>query len=143
MSLRFKRLMEEYEAFQMNALQLAYIGDAVWDMIIRQDAVFQKFNIHHMHLYCVNRVNAGAQAEKLSMIRDQLTEREEEIVRRGRNSHAKHPSPKNQDPQDYSASTGFEALLGYLYLSGQDERIEQLVNILRKQEGENGNTEKT
>ena len=143
MSLRFKRLMEEQEAFQMNALQLAYIGDAVWDMVIRYDSVFQKFNIHHMHLHCINRVNARAQAEKLSMIRDHLTDREAEIVRRGRNTHPKHPSPRNQDPQDYTASTGFEALLGYLYLSGQDERVEELVNIIRKQECENGNTEKT
>ncbi len=128
MSLRFSRLMEEREAAQMNALQLAYLGDSVWEMIIRYDLIIQKLNVHHMHTECVRMVNARAQSRILAHLYEYLSDPEKEIVRRGRNAHAKHPSPKNQDPDDYTMSTGFEALIGFLYLTGQDERMEKLLN---------------
>ena len=132
LSLSFERMMEEHEAAQMNALQLAYLGDSVWELIIRYDLTVRKLNVHNMHKNCVNMVNARSQSQILSSIYDILYEREQEIVRRGRNAHAKHPVPKNQNPDDYAQATGFEALFGYLYVTGQNERIQQLVNHMKE-----------
>ena len=132
MSLRFERLMEEHEAAQMNALQLAYLGDAVWELIIRYGLIVRKLNVQHMHKNCVRLVNARSQSQLLSSLYEKLSEREKEIVRRGRNAHARHPVPKNQNPDDYAQSTGLEALFGFLYLTGQNERIGQLVNYMKE-----------
>ena len=124
--------MDEHEASLMNALQLAYIGDSVWELIIRYDLIIRKLNVQHMHKECVKYVNAHSQAVILASIADLLTEQEREIVRRGRNTHARHPVPKNQNPDDYAMSTGFEALWGFLYLTGQNERIEQLIKSINE-----------
>ena len=138
MSLRFERLMDEREASRMNVLQLAYLGDTVWETIIRYDLVLRKLNVHHLHEQAVKRVNAGAQAEILSELPGVLTEREEDIVRRGRNAHPKHTAPRNQEPENYAASTGFEALLGYLYLTGQNDRISMICETIKEQERQHG-----
>lgn len=137
MSLRFGKVMEQHDALQLNALQLAYLGDTVWEMIVRYHLIMKRFNVHHMHKDCVNLVNAHSQAVILQKIQDELNETETEIVRRGRNAHAKHSAPRNQDPDEYAASTGFEALFGYLYLTGQNDRINTLVSII-KEVNENG-----
>ena len=142
MSLRFHKQMDEQDAMQMNALQLAYLGDSVWELIIRYDLIIRGYNVRHMHLRCVDQVNAHSQAMILSSIQDVLTETEKEIVRRGRNAHAKHPVPRNQNPDEYSASTGFEALFGFLYLTGQNDRIMYLVNYIREV-NQHAGTEKT
>ena len=135
MSLRFGKMMEQHEALQMNALQLAYLGDSVWEMIVRYNLIMHKYIVHHMHKDCVSQVNAHSQAESLLKIQDTLTETEAEVVRRGRNAHAKHTAPRNQNPDEYAAATGFEALFGYLYLTGQNDRIGKLVsNITEVQE---------
>ena len=129
--------MEQHDALQLNALQLAYLGDSVWELIVRYNLIMQKFNVHHMHKDCVNLVNAHSQAVILQKIQNELDETETEIIRRGRNAHAKHSAPRNQDPDEYAASTGFEALFGYLYLTGQNDRISKLVSII-KEVNENG-----
>ena len=116
----------------MNALQLAYLGDAVWELIVRYDLIIQKLNVQHMHQNCVKMVNARSQSRILLSLKDILTEQEKEIVRRGRNAHARHPVPKNQNPDDYTLSTGFEALIGFLYITGQNERINQLINHIKE-----------
>ena len=74
-------------------------------------------------------VNAGAQAEAFSRIEAHLTEAEGDIARRGGNAHAHHAAPKNQDPYAYSRATALEALLGYLYLTGQEQRILELFEL--------------
>ena len=122
----------EKDAGLMNVLQLAYIGDSVWELIIRYDLVVRKLNVQHMHKECVRLVNAHSQAVILSSVLDLLNEQEREIVRRGRNAHARHPVPKNQNPDDYAMSTGFEALWGFLYLTGQNERIHMLINHINE-----------
>ena len=132
MSLRFDRLMDTHEAAQMNALQLAYLGDSVWELIIRYNLIIQKLNVHHMHRNCVDLVNAHSQAKILNSLLDLLTDAEQEIVRRGRNAHSRHPVPKNQNPDDYAMATGFEALLGFLYLTGQNERIQMLTEHIEE-----------
>ncbi|MER2053955.1 MAG: ribonuclease III domain-containing protein, partial [Clostridia bacterium] len=80
----------------------------------------------------------AAQAGMLSRICGSLNDTETEIVRRGRNAHPKHTGPRNQQPENYAASTGFEALLGYLYLTGQNDRIRALYQIIKEQESQNG-----
>ena len=137
LSLRFGKVMEQHDALQLNALQLAYLGDTVWEMVVRYHLIMKRFNVHHMHKDCVNLVNAHSQAVILQKIQDELNETETEIVRRGRNAHAKHSAPRNQDPDEYAASTGFEALFGYLYLKGQNDRINTLVSNI-KEVNENG-----
>ena len=124
--------MDEMEAAQLNAIQLAYLGDTVWEMIVRYKLISRKYNVHHMHKKCVSLVNAHSQYMILGSIQDELTETEKEIVRRGRNAHARHAAPRNQDPDEYAASTGFEALFGFLYLTGQDERICRIVKHIEE-----------
>ena len=132
MALHTGSKMSEREALQMNALQLAYIGDTVWELIVRYDLVIRGYNVHHMHKECVSLVNAHSQAMLLHSVQHILTDSETEIIRRGRNAHAKHAAPRNQNPDDYSASTGFEALFGFLYLTGQHIRIQELVKHIKE-----------
>ena len=115
--------MEEKEAGLMNVLQLAYIGDAVWEMFVRNYLIRKGLNVHHMHSECIRQVNAGAQASFIRELEEELTPAERELVRRGRNAHTHHPVPKNQNPEDYAMATAFETLIGYLHLTGNDERI--------------------
>lgn len=122
------------EARLMNPLQLAYMGDTVWELLIRSRLAVKKLKVGHMHRAAIAGVNAGAQADALSRIEALLTPEEADVVRRGRNAHAKHPSPRNQDPADYQAATGLEALFGLLYLSGQEERLLTLFDLAYKEE---------
>ena len=119
-------ILQKKEAMLLNPLQLAYLGDTVWETMIRYDLILRRLNVHHMHQECVKRVKAQAQAETLEKIHAELKEEEAEIVRRGRNVHAHHPPPKSQGIENYAAATGFEALIGYLYITGQDERLQEI-----------------
>lgn len=132
LSLRFGIIKDRQDVLQMNALQLAYLGDTVWELIVRYELINLKYNVRHMHKSCVQRVNANAQARILRNILDILTEEERSVVQRGRNAHPGHAAPRNQNPEDYTASTGFEALLGYLYMTGQDDRIRELVQTIKE-----------
>lgn len=125
----FTSLMTETEARLKTPLALAYIGDTVWDLLVRRSLLTGGWKAGMLHKQAVKLVNAAAQAEAMRAIRPHLTEAEEDIVRRGSNAHAKHAAPKNQDPADYSLATGLEALMGYLYLSGQMERIGEIFDI--------------
>ena len=78
--------------------------------------------------------NAGAQAAALARIASLLTPEEEDIARRGRNAHARHPAPKNQNPADYQSATGLEALIGFLYLTGQEARALELFRRSQEEE---------
>ncbi len=122
--------MDPREASLLNPLQLAYVGDAVWEILVRQHLVLLRFNVHHMHTESISRVNAKAQAGYMLQIQGKLSEDEAAIVQRGRNAHARHPSPRNQDPADYAESTAFEALLGYLYLTDNVKRLSDIISII-------------
>lgn len=123
MTLREAQPMEEMKARMLNPLQLAYIGDTVWDLLIRSRLIYQGRNVRNMHRDATACVNARAQAKAAQCIEEALTEAEADVFRRGRNAHAHHAAPKNQDVADYRAATGLEALVGYLYLTGQEERL--------------------
>lgn len=134
LSLREFAPMTPEEARLMNPLQLAYMGDTVWELLIRSRAMARRLTVRHMHQAAVSGVNAQAQARALERIAAELTEAEADVVRRGRNAHPHHASPKHQDPADYKAATGLEALIGYLYLSGQEERLLTLFRLARQED---------
>ena len=130
MSFRFQNALSEKETLLLNALQLAYLGDSVWEVLVREELIHRGLNVHHMHTACVGFVSASAQASILDRIVNDLNDEEREVVRRGRNAHSRHPVPRHQSHEDYSAATGFEALIGFLYLTGQTVRLENLANII-------------
>ena len=123
MTLREDAPMEESRARMLNPLQLAYIGDSVWELLVRSRLIYMGRSARHVHKDAVACVNAHAQSEAFRRIEPMLTEAEGDIARRGRNAHAHHATPKNQDAADYRAATALEALIGYLYLTGQEERL--------------------
>ncbi len=114
---------------QLNSLALAYMGDAVYEVYIRHHLLhLGKTKPHHLHKAATKYVSAKAQASILKMFIEQevLTEEEKAIVKRGRN--AKSGSiPKNTDVQTYNHSTGFEALIGHLYLMKDFDRLENVI----------------
>ncbi len=129
MSLREKSPMDQARARMLNPLQLAYIGDGVWELMVRTRLIEQGRSARHVHKDAVACVNAHAQTEALRRIEPLLTEEESDIARRGRNAHAHHAAPKNQDAADYRAATALEALIGFLYLTGQEARLKELFAI--------------
>ena len=120
----------EKDASLLNVLQLAYIGDAVWELIVRERLIRRRLNVHHMHSECIKLVNARAQASFIQRLSPALKPSEAELVRRGRNAHIHHPVPKNQNPEDYAMATGFEVLIGFLHLTGNEIRIYDLTDMI-------------
>ena len=113
----------------LSPLTWAYVGDAVYELYIRMHLVNNtKLKPHKLHIEAIKYVKAQAQAEILKNIENRLTEKELEIVKRGRNAE-NHHLPKNATVQDYMYSTGFEALIGYLYLTKQDERLQEILKM--------------
>lgn len=112
----------------MSPLTWAYIGDCVYELFIRTHLV-ETTNLkpHKLHIEAIKHVKAKAQADKLEGLKEILTEEEQEIVRRTRNTQ-NHHLPKNANPADYMYATAFEGLIGYLYLSGQKERLDEILN---------------
>ena len=119
----------EREVYEKSALELAFVGDAVWELLVREIIADRDIRPHVFHEEAVARVNAKAQSEYLDTIADVLTEREQSILKRGRNSNRRTP-PKGATPEEYRNSTAFEAVFGYLWLSGQLDRIMELFNII-------------
>ena len=125
--------MDPERARLLGPLQLAYLGDSVWDMLVRTGLLLRGLNVQHMHREAIARVNAGAQAAAFRRLREHLTEAEEGVALRGRNAHPHHGVPKNQNPQDYADATALECLMGYLYLTGQEARLEELFRIAQEE----------
>ena len=113
----------------LNPLQMAYVGDTVHDLYVRSMLLSQGMAVGKMHRQAVRMVSAGAQARMLACIEPELTQEEADIARRGRNSQAKHAAPRHADPADYAHATALEALWGYLYLSGQTARLDELMKL--------------
>ncbi len=109
---------------------LAYVGDAVFELYVRSLLVAKApGNVEEIHLRAVESVKAEAQAKMLRALEDFLTEAELDVVRRGRNSKCGHV-PKNASVIDYRHSTGFECLIGYLYLAGHTGRLDEIFGQL-------------
>ncbi|GAJ25829.1 ribonuclease III family protein [Liquorilactobacillus sucicola DSM 21376 = JCM 15457] len=120
--------MEEQTYEQMNGIALAYMGDAIYEVYIRkhllQSGITKPTKLHHR---ATHYVSAKAQAFLIDKMNEKeiMTEHEAEYFRRGRNAKS-HTSAKNTSVLTYRISTGFEALFGYLFLSGQTERLDRL-----------------
>lgn len=122
-------MKNETEVNLMSPLVWAYVGDSVYELFIRTHLVeTTKLKPHKLHIETIKYVKANAQANILERLQDTLTDKEKEIVRRGRNAE-NHHLPKNADPADYMHATAFEGLIGYLYLSEQKERLEEILNM--------------
>lgn len=124
------------DADTLSPLQLAFVGDAVYGLMVRTHLLEADRKVRSLHQDATGRVNAAAQSDALSHIAPILTESEADLVRRSRNVHAKHPAPRSATSADYTASTALEALFGYLYVSGQENRLRSLFDIIcaRQQE---------
>ncbi len=120
------------EINMLSPLTWAYVGDCIYELYIRTDLVNKtKLKPHKLHIETIKYVKAKAQADILKRIEKNLTEKELEIVRRGRNAE-NHHLPKNADPADYMYSTAFEGLIGYLYLTKQDERLKEIFKMCKE-----------
>jgi ribonuclease-3 family protein len=128
--IEIKKAKEEVNL--MSPLTWAYVGDAVYELYIRTKLVnTTNLKPHKLHIETIKYVKAKAQADILKRIEKNLTEKELEIVRRGRNAE-NHHLPKNADPADYMYSTAFEGLIGYLYLTKQDERLKEIFKMCKE-----------
>jgi ribonuclease-3 family protein len=119
--------LKEAEAFSLNPLSLAFVGDAVYTLFIRhriaKDSTAKSGKLHKL---ATEFIKASAQSKTLEKILPMLTERESDLVRRSRNTKINN-SAKSATPAEYMQSTAYEALLGYLYMTGQRERLEEIL----------------
>ena len=122
------------EARLLPPLTLAYIGDTVFDLYVRTKGVLTTdLAAHGLHRYSAERVCAAAQAGAYFKLEPLLLEDELYILKRGRNSHM-GTVPKHASITDYRNATAVEALVGYLYLSGRDERLNELMHIVLEED---------
>lgn len=124
-----ERKKDQSEVKMLSPLTWAYIGDSVFELYVRTELI-NKTNLkpHKLHIEAIKYVKASAQAKILEKIKDKLTGEEMEIVRRGRNTQNHHLA-KNATVQEYMYSTAFEGLIGYLYLTKQDERLKEILDM--------------
>lgn len=117
-------------AHLLSPLVLAYIGDAVFEVYVRQYVIsLPNHRPHHLHRESVKFVSAKAQSRVLAHWMPLLTEEEQDIVKRGRNAKS-GTIPKNADVLEYRHSTAFECLIGYLYYTQRFERLQHLLQIM-------------
>lgn len=114
------------QAAAMNPLALAYLGDGIYSDMIRKYLLgCGHQNVNFMTKTSIHYVRASAQAQIIRELLPQLTEAEQRIFKRGRNTASQ--VPKNANPSDYRYATGFETLIGYLFLCGETERMNALI----------------
>lgn len=116
----------------LSPLTLAFIGDAVYDLLIREQLVCKaNCPVGKLHKMKVKKVCCKAQSEIMKKLISMLTSEELNIFKRGRNAHTHH-TPKNAVIADYHVATGFETLIGYIYLKGDIERLRELFELIEK-----------
>jgi ribonuclease-3 family protein len=121
--------LRENRIRELPILNLAYIGDTVYDLYIRSYLVKNNMGrVEQLHTLSSGVVNARSQAEAAELLMTEFTEREADVYRTGRN--AKSTPPKNMSREDYSRATGLEAVIGYLYLLGGKDRLNELFSII-------------
>lgn len=125
--------MTEKEAQSYSPNILAFYGDSVYETLVRRRVVeHHQTNAGRLHELAVEQVRASYQSEAVNVIEPLLTEKEKDILRRGRNAGG-ISIPKSAKPSEYRRATALEALFGYLALSEQSERIEELFNAICSQ----------
>ncbi|MET1031636.1 MULTISPECIES: Mini-ribonuclease 3 [Domibacillus] len=128
------------DARQLNGLALAYMGDAVYEVYIRKFLLESgRVKPNDLHRASTKFVSAKAQAAQLHRLRENnfLTEEEVTVAKRGRNAKSGH-IPKNTDVLTYNHSTAFEAVIGFLFLTGQLERMEIIIYDILENGGTKG-----
>ncbi len=121
---------------QLSPLVLAYIGDSIYDLVIRTYLVSQgNMQVNKINRHACALVKAQKQSEMMGVLEEQLTEHELAVYKRGRNAKS-YTSAKNASITDYRRATGFEALMGYLYLSGEYHRMMELIREALRGTGE-------
>ena len=120
--------LKEISPAQLSPLVLAYIGDSIFDLVIKTYLLDTKGNmqVNKLNRFASNIVKAQSQSEMIGIIEPLLSPAEEAVYKRGRNAKS-YTSAKNASISDYRRATGFEALMGYLYLEGEYERMIQLI----------------
>ena len=118
---------------QYSPLALAYLGDAVYELIVRERVLADgNRQVNKLHKESTKYVNAAAQAELAEAIQDRLTDEEKAVYKRGRNTKV-HGIPKNAEISEYHAATGLEALFGWLWLMGRTDRINELFELIMEE----------
>ncbi len=118
----------------ISSLALAYMGDSVYETYIREKMLAtQMVKVNQLHRKAISWVKASAQAKLAHRLELLLTEEELDVLRRGRNAKSGHV-PKSAEVAEYRLATGFEALIGYLYLGGQHERLYSLLDQITEEE---------
>ena len=129
-------MLEERDPNGYSPLVLAYLGDAVYELVIRTRVVNRgNTQVNKMHRMTAGLVKAEAQAKMYMLLEEELTEEEQAVYRRGRNAKSATMA-KHATMRDYRMATGFEALMGWLYLNGRLERLTELVSLGLKKMGE-------
>lgn len=121
--------LEDIDVADYSPLTLAYIGDAVFEVVVRTVIVDEaNRSVSKIHKAASDIVNAKSQAKMMFNIIDALTDEESKVYKRGRNAKAVTKA-KNASMADYRVATGFEALIGWLYLNNQTERMLELIKL--------------
>ena len=109
------------------SLELAYLGDSLYDLYVREHLVAKGGRVRAMNREAISLVCAHAQSQALARIADELTDAEQDVVRRARNT--RQTPPKNADPGEYHHATALEALIGWLYVTGQRDRMDEILAL--------------
>ena len=123
-------MQKDINPSQTGSIALAFLGDAVYSLMVR-DVLLHTGNMspNVLHKMAISMVRASAQSEAVEKILPILTEEEEAVFKRGRNVNSTK-IPKNADAIDYRRATGLESLFGYLYLKGENERLNHLFSVI-------------
>lgn len=123
--------------FEHNALpgslELAYLGDSLYDLYVREHLIARGGKVRALHREAITLVCAHAQSEALARIADALTDEERDVVRRARNT--RQSPPKNADAAEYHRATALEALVGWLYVTGQRDRMNEILQMALPEDG--------
>lgn len=109
------------------SLELAYLGDSLYDLYVRERLIARGGKVRTLHREAVSLVCAHAQSQALARVAGHLTDAEADVVRRARNAN-QHP-PRSADPAEYRQATGLEALIGYLYVTGRQDRMREVLHL--------------
>lgn len=121
--------MTETKWKQISPLALAFVGDAVYSLLTRERLAVMGVNSSRLHGLSIQLVSATAQAQAFETIKPMLSEEELDTFRRGRNAHTS-TTPKNASSRDYHTATGLEVLFGFLHLSGETNRMNELFSVI-------------
>lgn len=128
---KVNRSLTDEDQLMLSPLQLAYVGDAVYELFVRTYLLDKNKNVNELHKEATKYVKAKGQANFVHELEEFFTEKEKSVIKKGRNAKS-HTSPKNQDMVDYKYATGFEALFGYLYLREEYERMYEIFEEIAK-----------